>query len=131
MLGDDQEHEQRHEGPVDEEGQEGQLEHVEADRLVELRVTSFRRLAAAEQQPVLPLAARRRARRCRAKMNDTTVRKAKVCRPTICWYRRTISSSGETSSARGAMRSTTQRLTQQATKKAPTNVRRARAWSRS
>ena len=55
-------------------------------------------------------------------MADTTVRKAKVCRPTICWYRRTSSSSGDTSSARGAMRSTTHRLIQQATKKVPTNV---------
>jgi hypothetical protein len=61
--GDDQEHQQRHEGPVDQEGEERQLEHVEADRLVEHPGQVARRrpegLTVAEQQPVLPLAARR------------------------------------------------------------------------
>ena len=57
---DDQDHQERHKGPVDEEGQERQLEHVETDRLVELRICHSEGLAAAEQEPVLPLVARRR-----------------------------------------------------------------------
>ena len=57
---DDEDHEQRDKGPVHEEGQERQLEHVEADRLVELGVHRPEGLAAAEQEPVLPLVARRR-----------------------------------------------------------------------
>ena len=55
----DQDHQERHKGPVDEERQERQLEHVEADRLVELRICHPKGLATAEQQPMLPLVARR------------------------------------------------------------------------
>jgi hypothetical protein len=55
----DQDHEQSHERPVDKKRQEGQLEHVETDGLVELRVRHTEGLAAAEKQPVLPLVARR------------------------------------------------------------------------
>ena len=49
----------RREQPVDREREERQLEHVEADVDVELRVAHAERHAVAEQQPFLPVRRRR------------------------------------------------------------------------
>ena len=56
--GDDQRHDEDGQRPVHHEGEEGQLEDVEADVLVELRVLDAEAAAVAEQDPVLPLADR-------------------------------------------------------------------------
>ena len=70
---DGQRHDQDGQRPVDDEDQEGELEDVEADVLVELGVGDVEEAAVAEQDPVVPLArpfptprsvpARRRGRR--------------------------------------------------------------------
>ena len=58
--GDGQRHDEDGQRPVDDEGQEGQLEDVEADVLVELGVRDIEVAAVAEQDPVVPLADRPR-----------------------------------------------------------------------
>ena len=57
--GQQQDDDQRSEGPVDQEGQEGQLEHVEADVTTELVVGRTEALRVPEQQPFLPATNRR------------------------------------------------------------------------
>ena len=53
--GDDEDHRQSQEGPAHEEGEERQLEDVEADVHVELRILYPERHGVAEEDPVVPL----------------------------------------------------------------------------
>ena len=52
----DGDQEKRDQQPAHEELQEGKIEDIEADVLVELRISGFERSSVGEQQPVLPLA---------------------------------------------------------------------------
>ena len=118
---DNQKQQKGDQGPVHEEGEERQLEHIETDCLVELRVAHSERLAAPEHQPVLPLAIGRYTEDQGEDDGDDSTQREGVPADDLLIAPDDLKL-GETSSARGAMRSTTHKLTQQATKNSATNI---------